>query len=146
MADRKKRLYEHFIKLKCVKNGQENIDSDADDFDVTMLDQVKMKAHILDCLAALGVVQQEFVKQKLPLVLNEGEQPLSAQAQLALNTVFTKVAIPLLLETLTSEGKAEHKHSVDVTELLRAFPDETKLTDGRGFLPLHWAQYQTPTP
>ena len=136
---RKKRCFEQFIKLKCVKNQNENLDSNAADFDVSKLDQVKMKAHILDCVAALGVVQQEIVSQKLPLVLNEGEQPLSAQAQLISNTVFTNVAMSVLLTTLTSEGEEEPKRSTSVLELLSAFPDESKLTDGRGWLPLHWA-------
>ena len=136
---RKKRCFEQFIKLKCVKNQNENLDSNAADFDVSKLDQVKMKAHILDCVAALGVVQQEFVSQKLPLVLNEGEQPLSAQAQLVSNTVFTNVALSVLLTTLTSEGEEEPERSQSVKELLSAFPDESKLTDGRGWLPLHWA-------
>ena len=136
---RKKRCFDQFISLKCVKNQNENLDSNAADFDVSKLDQVKMKAHILDCVAALGVVQQEFVSQKLPLVLNEGQQPLSAQAQLISNTVFTNVAMSVLLTTLTSEGEDEPEHSESVMELLRAFPDESKLTDGRGWLPLHWA-------
>ena len=136
---RKKRCFEQFIKLKCVKNQNEILDSNAADFDVSKLDQVKMKAHILDCVAALGVVQQEFVSQKLPLVLNEGEQPLSAQAQLVSNTVFTNVAMSVLLSTLTSEGEKEPERCPSVKELLSAFPDESKLTDGRGWLPLHWA-------
>ena len=136
---RKKRCFEQFIRLKCVKNQNEILDSNAADFDITKLDQVKMKAHILDCVAALGLVQQEFVSQKLPLVLNEGEQPLSAQAQLISNTVFTNVAMSVLLTTLTSEGAKKPKRSQSVKELLRSFPDESKLTDGRGWLPLHWA-------
>ena len=139
MAARKKRCFEQFIRLKCVKNQNENLDVIAVDFDVSKLDQVKMKAHILDCVAALGVVQQEFVSQKLPLVLSEGEQPLSAQAQLVSNNVFTNVAMSLMLTTLTSEGAEKTEHSQSVTELLQAFPDDSKLTDGRGWLPLHWA-------
>ena len=136
---RKLRCFQQFIKLKCVKSGHENMDVDTVDFDVTKLDVVKMKAHILDCVAALGVVQQEFVHQKLPVVLNEGEQPLSVQAQAVSNAVFTNVAMSLLLTTLTSEGAEEPEHSKSVKQLLRAFPDESKLTDGRGWLPLHWA-------
>ena len=136
---RKIRCFQQFIKLKCVKNGHENMGINAIDFDVTKLDVVKMKAHILDCIAALGVVQQEFVDQKLPLVLNEGEQPLSVQAQAVSNDVFTNVAMSLMLTTLTSEGAEKPEHSESVKQLLRAFPDESKLTDGRGWLPLHWA-------
>ena len=136
---RKKRCFQQFIKLKCVKNGHENISINAVDFDVTKLDVVKMKAHILDCVAALGVVQQEFVHQKLPMVLNEGEQPLSVQAQAVSNDVFTNVAMSLMLTTLTSEGAEKPEHSKSVKQLLRSFPNESKLTDGRGWLPLHWA-------
>ena len=113
------------------------MDINAVDFDVTKLDLVKMKAHILDCVAALGVVQQEFVHQKLPMVLNEGEQPLSVQAQAVSNNVFTNVAMSLMLTTLTSEGTQQQSGCVQ--ELMRAFPDDSKATDGRGWLPLHWA-------
>ena len=136
---RKKRCFQQFIKLKCVKSGHENMDINAIDFDVTKLDMVKMKAHILDCVAALGVVQQEFIDQKLPMVLNEGEQPLSVQAQAVSNDVFTNVAMSLMLTTLTSDGAEVPEHSGCVQELMRAFPDDSKLTDGRGWLPLHWA-------
>ena len=134
---RKQRCFRQFIKLKCVKNGHENMDVNA--VDVTKLDVMKMKAHILDCVAALGVVQQEFIDQKLPLVLNEGEQPLSVQAQAASNAVFKNVAMFLMLSTLTSEGAQKPVYCNSVQELMQAFPDESKLTDGRGWLPLHWA-------
>ena len=139
-TSRKKRCVEKFIKLRCVKSGYEDADViDVFNFDWSQLDIVKMKAHILDCVAALGVVQQEFVDQKMPMVLNKGEQPLSAQAQLISNNVFTNVAMSLMLKTLTSEGAEKPEHSESVEELLKAFPDESKLTDGRGWLPLHWA-------
>ena len=133
---RKKRCFHQFIKLKCVKSGHENMDINAIDFDVTKLDMVKMKAHILDCVAALGVVQQEFIDQKLPMELI---QPLSVQAQAVSNDVFTNVAMSLMLTTLTSEGAEIPEHSKSIQVLMRAFPDESKLTDGRGWLPLHWA-------
>ena len=131
---RRKRCFQQFIKLKCVKSGHEEmLDADADDFDITLLDVSKMKAHILDCAAALSLVEQERIRQDKPLILQEGEQPLTTETQAALNRIFTTVA------TCVLDQSVEPSDNFGVEQLMRAFPDDSKLTDGRGWLPLHWA-------
>ena len=130
---RKKRCFQQFIKLKCVKTGRQWLNADADDFDITLLDVSKMKAHILDCAAALSLVEQECVRQDKPLILQVGEQPLTVETQAALNRIFTTVAKRLLDQSVVPSSNFGMK------QLMRAFPDDSKLTDGRGWLPLHWA-------
>ena len=132
---RKKRCFQQFVKLKCVTSGheEEELDADADDFDITLLDVSKMKAHILDCAAALSLVEQERVRQDKPLILQEGEQPLTVETQAALDRIFTTVAKRFL------DQSAVPSRSFSMKQLMRAFPDDSKLTDGRGWLPLHWA-------
>ena len=143
MADwekaRKKRCYELFIKLECVKQGNEELSVDDEDFSVTQLDEEKMVAHLLDCYAALGVVQQERVRTKQPLVLRGDGQPLSADMQAVRNEVL-KASIRILDDELVHDDAPVPNvdSSTAVKLLLHAFPDETKQTDGRGWLPLHW--------
>ena len=128
---RLKRCYKQFIDLKCVKNSRhEELVADALDFDITQLDESKMKAHILDCAAALRLVQQERIRQDKPLILQDGEQPLTEQTQTALNNLFS-TAVGCVLD--------QPSHNEGMTQLMRAFPDNSKLTDGRTWLPLHWA-------
>ena len=133
---RKKRCYQQFMKLKCVKKGNEELDDvDADKYDVTVLDVNKMKALILDCVVALGIVQQELVE---PLVLQDEEQPLTKETQEASNKVFMSTLSVAVTEFIR-DGTEVPKQSESVAMLLRAFPDESKQTDGRSWLPLHWA-------
>ena len=142
---RKKKCFQQFIKLQCVKSGHEELlnadaeDFDAEDFDITLLDERKMKTHILDCAAALGFVQQERVRQGKPLILREGEQPLTKETQAASHRIFATVAKSILDQELTYEGAVILSPHEGMKQLLRAFPDDSKLTDGRGWLPLHWA-------
>ena len=134
---RKKRCYELFIKLKCVKK----LNADADQFDVTQLDEEKMVAHLFDCYAALGVVQQERVRTKQLLILREDGQALSTNMEAVRNKVL-KASIRVLQDELVHDDTPvpnDADCSVAVKQLLRAFPDESKQSDGRGWLPLHWA-------
>ena len=124
-----------FRDINCMKNGHENLTI------LTMddVDEEKMKAHIIDCAAALGLVQQVRVAQGKPLILREGEQPLSAATQAASNRIFAKVVSSVLDEELTYEGAVVPPSPNEaMKKLLRAFPDCSKLIDGRGWLPLHW--------
>ena len=137
---RKIRCFQQFIKLQCVKSGHEELlNADAEDFDITLLDERKMKTLILDCAAALGFVQQERVRQGKPLILQEGEQPLTKETQAASNRIFATVAKSILDQELTYEDALVPSPNEGMKQLLRAFPDDSKLTDGRGWLPLHWA-------
>ena len=137
---RKMRCFQQFIKLQCVRSGHEELlNANAVDFDITLLDEGKMKTHILDCAAALGFVQQERVRQGKPLVLREGDQPLTKEIQAASNRIFATVAKSILNQELTYEGAVVPSTNKGMEQLMRAFPDDSKLTDGRGWLPLHWA-------
>ena len=103
---RKQRCYDLFIKLKCVKQGNEELSVDDEDFSVTQLDEEKMVAHLLDCYAALGVVQQERVRTKQPLVLRGDGQPLSADMQAVRNEVL-KASIRILDDELVHDDAPE---------------------------------------
>ena len=131
-VERRKKCYQQFINLKCVKSGHENLNADAEDFDISLLDETKMRAHLLDCAAALDLVEKERVRQNKPLILQEGEQPLSAATETALKSIFTTAA-KYFLDPSTGPPS-----NYGMEQLVRAFPDDKKLTDGRGWLPLHW--------
>ena len=137
---RKKRSFQQFIKLKCVKNGAKKLNADAVDFDITLLDVRKMKSHILDCVAALGIVQQELVSQEQALVQREGGQPLSKETQAVLlsNKLF-KASLSITATAMLHDSIEVPKQSSSIVRLLGVFPDDSKQTDGRGWLPLHWA-------
>ena len=126
--------------MKCVKNGAKKLNADAVVFDITLLDVRKMKAHILDCVAALGIVQQELVGREQALVLREGEQPLTKETQAVLlsNKVF-KASLSITATAMLHDSIEVPKVNNAVVRLLRAFPDDLKQTDGRSWLPLHWA-------
>ena len=136
---RKNRCFQQFIKLKCVKSGHEELlNADAVDVDITLLDESKMKTHILDCVAALGIVQQELVGQEQPSILRGGEQSLAKEQQEASNKVF-KASLSITATAMLHDGTDVPEQCNSVDRLLRAFPDESKQTDGRSWLPLHWA-------
>ena len=84
----------------------------------------------MDSVAALGFVLRSRVAQGKP------ELPEATQA--ASNRIFTKAVTSMLNEVLTYEGALAPLPSEAMGELLYAFPDSAKLTDGRGWLPLHW--------
>ena len=137
---RKKRCFEQFLQVKCVKTGHEESKADAVDIDINTLDVDKMKDHILDCLVALGIVQQELVSIEQSLIVREGEEhPLTKETQAALlsNKVF-KASLSITATAMIHDG-TEVSEDNAVDRLLRAFPDESKRTGGRSWLPLHWA-------
>ena len=137
---RARESFRQFINLKCLKSGHEELDIDADDFDITLLDVRKMKTHILDCVAALGIVQQELVYQEQELVLQEGDQSLTEEAQAVLlsNKVF-KASLSIMATAMLHDSIEVPKQSNSIVRLLAAFPDDSKMIDGRSWLPLHWA-------
>ena len=135
---RKMRSFQQFIEAKCIQKGHENVNIEAADFDVTLLDERKMKSHILDCIVALGIVQQELISQKQPSILREDEQPLTTKTQAALSNKVFKTAISMAATEFIRDGTEVPTRNEIVDKILRAFPDESKLTDGRNWLPLHW--------
>ena len=110
------------------------------DKEVMDLDEEKMMAHILDCVASLAEKQRVRVAVGKPLLLSKDKDApaLTAAQQAVRNKVF-RVALGLLAEGLTHDGAAKVGRSEAVRQLALAFPDDGKLTDGRGWLPLHWA-------
>ena len=124
--------------MKCVKSGHEELDVDAADFDVKHLDVDKMKALILDCVAALSIVQQEVVGQEQPSILRVDEQSLVKATQAASDKVF-KASLLTMATAMLHDGTKPHEQRKSLDRLLRAFPDGSKQVDGRNWLPLHWA-------
>ena len=120
------RCIELFRDAKCLKTGHEA--QSIITFDD--LDEQKMKAHIMDSVAALGFVQRSHIAQGKP------ELPETTQA--ASNRIFTKAVTSMLNDVLIYEEALAPLPSEAMGELLYAFPDSAKLTDGRGWLPLHW--------
>ena len=135
---RKKRCYNQFIKLNLVKPcDQRRLNAGSNNFDITLLDCEKMKVLIMDCIAALGIVQKELVLTKRPMVTKDGE-PLTKEEQDASNKVFV-ASLSTLANAMILDGTNEAKQSNGLERLLRAFPDYAKQTDGRSWCPLHWA-------
>ena len=134
--------------MKCVKKGHDELDVDAGDFDVTLLDEEKMKCVLMDCVAALGVVREMRIDQGLPLTLKEGGVPLSKETEVVRNDAFA-VSLSLAATSLLHDAARKPKQSASVDILLRAFPrvsndDDNNAGDDvdertRDWLPLHWA-------
>uniref|UniRef100_A0A7S3MB41 Uncharacterized protein n=1 Tax=Spumella elongata TaxID=89044 RepID=A0A7S3MB41_9STRA len=87
--------------------------------DEEQLDIDKMMLHCLDCLGALQCVMGRYD---------------TAKANVFWGAVQTIAEIGLDSGT----GHMDMRHP-GATHLLRAFPNDQKATDGRGWLPLHWA-------
>jgi hypothetical protein len=117
------------IGLSCLlfKESRCVIDYGADDNDISlhMLDENKMRTHILDCVVALRRVQKEKSIKKI----SSGDEDHES----AKNRVFT-AAITMIMDD---------SESVDadpvLISLLAPFPDKEKMTDGRSWLSLHLA-------
>ena len=136
---RKKRCYNQFIKLNCVKPcDTRRLNAGSHNFDITLLDVEKMKTLIMDCVAALGIVQKEMARTKQPLKLTKDGEPLTKEEQDASNKVFV-ASLSTMATAMILDSCDVPKQSNSLIRLLRAFPDYSKQMDGRGWLPLHWA-------
>ena len=134
-ATKVRRCFHQFIKMGCVKKGNEDDIKETlggmmyiNNFRVESLDVEMMKAVILDCVAALGIIQQ--------LTLRDEKRAISA-TQAALNKVF-KSSLSIAATEFIRDGTEVPKLRPDVIKLLGAFPVDANLTDGRSWLPLHW--------
>ena len=134
-AARIKRSFREFIGQKCVKKGNKALNADAENFDETQLDEEKMESRILDLIAALGVVRERRRQAKRTLLTSSG-QPMSPEMESVRNKVFRTMVISFLDENVINKG-IKLRGAVEM--VMRAFPDASKLTDGRGWLPLHWS-------
>jgi hypothetical protein len=116
-GQRIKSAYQLFSKVKICPNILSR------DFDVdtalALMDEDKMICHILNCLAALRIVQ--IRKSKEICKVNKHE--------LAKRKVFIG-AVSMMLNAECNSDK---------DTILSAFPDDDMMSDGRSWLPLHWA-------
>jgi len=102
--------------------------------EVDRLDEDKMMTHILDCLGALSEVQRLRMEQKKPLKLTPTGDVLSEEQCNLRNKLFVAAAKTILEHV--DRGCPDGGNTID--KLCESFPDTHKLTDGRGWLPLHW--------
>ena len=106
---------------------------------ISAVDEEKMMARVLDGLAAVCEMQRVRVALRKPLELREDGDALTPEQQAARNKVFL-AALNTVAKGLTHDGAPERDDpSFSMKHLLGAFPDSRKLTDGRGWLPMHWA-------
>jgi ankyrin repeat protein len=112
----RKRSFQLFQKLKF--NGSTNTTSPTS-VDECPLDIDKMILHVLDCLGSLQCVMGEY-------------DPSRAKVFWGAVATIAEIGID------QATGHVDRRHP-GATHLLRAFPNEQKISDGRGWLPLHWA-------
>lgn len=109
----RKRSFQLFRKLKfshCASSASA---------DEGQLDIDKMILHVLDCLGALQCVMGQYD---------------ASRARIFWGAVATIAEIGID----TTTGHCDKRHPGG-SHLLRAFPNDQKANDGRGWLPLHWA-------
>jgi len=144
---RTKATFDLFKELGCLRGRAADGDEDDDDYDVDeleiddigRLDEEKMMARALDCLAAVCEAQCVRTALQQPLKLQEGGDVLTSEQEATRNKVF-RIALKAVATGLTHDGTSERDDlGYFSDQLLRAFPDSGKQTDGRGWLPMHWA-------
>ena len=133
-----------FVDAKCIQEGQDKrrliIEElwDEEDFDACVFDEDTMMTHILDCYAALCSFQQYRGSKKQ-------SKKLDAKTQQAKNKVF-KTAMSLMSEGMTNDDAKIPDDTSALSNFLTKFPNDAKKTDGRGWMPLHWAVLAVGTP
>ena len=127
-----------FIDAKCVQEDQdeEELINDEtwqynEDFDACVFDEDKMMTHILDCYASLCAFQQ-YRRDK------EQSTKLNAKTQQAKNKAF-KMALSFMSRGMTNDDAELPQETTALSNFVKTFPDDSKQTDGRGWMPLHWA-------
>jgi hypothetical protein len=119
-----KAAYELFDELKCCSNGSRRNGDFTSDAALASLDVEKLKCHIINCLAALNVVEIETRKFKAPA--NE-------KHELVKRKVFEGACSTII------NAKLDANQSIVKKSVLSAFPDKSKMTSGQSWLPLHFA-------
>ena len=139
LGDRRtKASFDLYKELGCLRGGGGD-DGELTITDVGRLDVEKMMARALDCVAAVYEAQRVRVAQKQPLKLREDGEALTPEQQASRNKVF-RAALKAAATGLTHDGAPKQGDlQCPIHRLLLAFPDSDKLTDGRGWLPMHWA-------
>ena len=139
-----KAAVQKFIEVECLQDDvdeEELINDemwDNEDFDVCVFDEDKMMTHMLDCYAALCSFQQYRGGR-------EQSNQLDAKTQQTKNKAF-KIAMSLMSRGMTHDDAEEQEDTSALSNFVTMFPDDTKHTDGRGWMPLHWAALALGTP
>ena len=139
-----KAAVQKFIEVKCIQDDvdeEELINEELwenEDFDVCVFDEDKMMTHMLDCYAALCSFQQYRGGR-------EQSNQLDAKTQQTKNKAF-KIAMSLMSRGMTHDDAEEQEDTSALSNFVTMFPDDTKHTDGRGWMPLHWATLALGTP
>jgi ankyrin repeat protein len=124
---RASRIHESFSlfrEVNCFPLNNVDLQKDSDDAALILGAIEKMRCHILNCLAALSVIQIETKNHQISL--NE-ERHESVKSM-----VFSG-ACSMMIETELDNDE------VVMTTLLSAFPDKSKMSDGKTWLPMHFA-------
>mmetsp|Transcript_2719 Transcript_2719/g.2845 ORF Transcript_2719/g.2845 Transcript_2719/m.2845 type:complete len:148 (+) Transcript_2719:118-561(+) len=106
-----------------VSGDLDNEDLDDEDLDATVLECMevdKMRCHILNCIAALCVVQIQMMKKE-GLETNDYE--------VVKRKIFTE-AISMIFSA---------EYDTDDNPIVSSFPDDSKMSDKRTWLPMHFA-------
>jgi hypothetical protein len=116
--------YKLFDKLKCCL---EDLNGNySDDEDLYLVEEDKMRCHILNCLAALSVIQILRKKQQKALDIdNEKDELLKRK-------VFWAACSMMMDPDFDND-------EVVTSTILSAYPDKGKISDGRNWLPIHFA-------
>lgn len=119
--NRVKESYQLFVKFGCCLEG---LNGDLIDDALPFVEENRMRCLIMNCLAALNVVEAQRKKQQE--VRDDGKH----------ESVEKKVLRAACLMMIDTESDNE---DVIVITALSAFPDESKMTDKRGWLSMHFA-------
>jgi hypothetical protein len=109
--------YDLFTELGCIINAPDQKDL------LMTLDEDKMRCLILDCLVALRQVQKQKRIEKI-----------NYRYECTKNRIFVS-AVSIIIDDKVSVESDQHI----LISLLASFPDRKKMTDGRNWLPLHFA-------
>ena len=126
-----------FKNAKCTINHPLNnktiYDPRATDFDISILDEDKMIAHVLDCYTALCAVQQWRISKE------ENKPPTKTQQ--AKNKAF-KIAMSVMSQVIRHDDAERPKYGPAISKTIKAFTDQL---DGRSWIPLQWASFAIET-
>lgn len=132
-VSQRKRSFQLFRKMKFLSSAtnsnsnNSNTSTNSNAFgchndENTQVDIDKMILHVLDCLGALQCVLGQYDASKAKVFWGA----LATIADIGMEQAM---------------GHVDRRHP-GAGQLLRAFPNELKASDGRGWLPLHWAAVQ----
>jgi hypothetical protein len=116
----------YVLKMESQKSIDDRVNATFMSLGIGTTDLQGMMQHILDCLGALRVRMLDFPIPPKKLIVHN-----------SLRKVFIG-AVEVMLEEI-DKGEEAHDDGSAKKYLLEQFPDESKMRDGRSWLPLHWA-------